>query len=149
MIAELDPATLLVASEGRLRWWDPKANRERASVSYPRGRVSDVVLLRAGPRPLIAFCDAAGLHLASLPRPGKLQVVKSFPCPAACAKMLWESGRLIVGGADGIAELNPNNGKWLVLFDSPTSRWAFAATPDAVYFTRGAELLSVPRPRRE
>jgi hypothetical protein len=148
MIAELDPATLLVASEGRLRWWDPKTNRERASVSYPRGRVSDVVLLLAGPRPLIAFCDAAGLHLASLPRPGKLQIVKSFPCPVACAKMLWEGGRLIVGGPNGIAELDLSNGRWLVLSNYTTTRWAFAATSDAVYFTRGAELLSVPRPRR-
>ncbi len=76
-------------------------------------------------------------------------VVKSFPCPVSCAKMLWESGRLIVGGPSGIAELDPGSGKWVVLSDSATSRWGFVATPDAVYFTRGAELLTVPRPRRE
>jgi hypothetical protein len=149
MIAELDPATLLVASEGKLRWWDQKSNRELASSLYPRGRASDVALLRAGPQPLIAFCDAAGLHLASLRQPGRLQVIKSFPCPASCAKILWESGHLVVGGPNGIAELDPSSGKWVVLSNSPASRWAFVATPEAVYFTRGAELLTVPRPQKQ
>jgi len=145
MIAELDPSTLLVASEGKLRWWDEKSNRELASCSYPRGIASDVVLLRGGSLPRVAFCDAAGLHLASLPRPGQLQILADFPCPVPCAKMLWDGTRLIVGGSAGIAELDPTNGKWVVLCNSSTTRWGFAATPEAVYFTSGAQLLTVRR----
>jgi len=145
-IAEIDSSTLLVASEGRLRWWDEKSNREVASCSYPRGTASDVVLLRGGSQPLIAFCDSAGLHLATWSRPGKLKIVASYPCPVPCTKILYESGRLIVGGSGGIAELDPANGKWVVLCNSSTTRWGFAATSDAVYFTSGTQLLAVARP---
>jgi hypothetical protein len=75
-------------------------------------------------------------------------VYRPCACTAASDGQIWGVG---AAGWDttrgGIAELDPSNGKWVVLCNSSTTRWGFAATPEAVYFTSGTQLLTVARPR--
>ena len=148
LIAELQPGTLLMADETTVRWWDSVANTERAACPWPHGSTPAAVVLPGGAAPRIAFCDAQGLHLARLPAPGKLEIEQSFPLPIDTTRLLWDGRRLLAGGR-GIAELDPATGQWTKLCDTgPAQPSALVATTGAVYFTRGPQLLTVPRPQK-
>jgi len=147
MVGELPDGDLLIGSASCLRWWDPTANREEARFPWPARAAGDVVIIEEGPPTRIAFADQAGVHFGHVVEPGKVEVDWTFASPVACAKLLWADGRLIAGGGNGIAELDPHTDRWVVFCAAgPVSRFAFVATAKSVYFTRDAELLRVDRP---
>jgi hypothetical protein len=136
----------VVVDGGTFRWWDAEQNEEAGSAAFPAG-VTAAALIPGNTPPRLGFCTQDQLHLADLPRPGEMTVVQSLPLPFPASRMLWESGRLIIGSGGGIAELDPQTGDWRRLADlGPTCQFAFAATPEAVYFTRGPEVWMVGRP---
>ena len=148
LMQELDASTLLLADENHVRWWDPGTSTERAACPWPHGIAPAAVVLTGGPTARIAFCDAQGLHVARLTAPGKLELERSYPLPVETSRLLWDGQRLIAGGASGIAELDPVTGQWTkICAVGPASAFAFVATADAIYFTRGPQLLMVPRKR--
>lgn len=148
-VEELQPGTLLIVDGGTLRWWDTEQNVEAASVAFPAG-VTAAALMKGNTPGHLAFCTSDKLHLADPSHPGELNVVQSFPLPFPAARMLWESGRLIVGAGGGIAELDPQTGQWQKLCDlGPSCQFAFSATPQAVFFTRGPEVWMVERAAKE
>lgn len=147
-VTEVVPGTLLLGSESTLRWWDTATNTELAHCAWPHGAMPTAVVMRKGEESELAFCDAQGLHLARIAAPGKLGELRSFPLPVPTLRLIWDGRRLLAGGT-GIAELDPATGQWTKLCATgPASAFAFVATDDAIYFTRGAELLTVPRTRR-
>ncbi len=148
LVAELPDGDLLVGSETGLRWWDSRADRERTRCAWPGGSAVDAVVTDPGPPARIAFADGEGVHFAGLGKPGELRVERTVASPVGCAKMLWADGRLVVGG-NGTAEYDPTTDHWTVFCATgPGSRFAFVATSDAVYVTRGVELISLERPAR-
>ena len=147
MISEVSPSTLVMASADQVYWWNEKTNSQLGSCAFPNGSTADSVLLQGGAVPEIAFCDSQGLHVATLPTPGALQVQRTYSCPIDCLKMLCEGDQILVGGSNGIAQLDLRTGKWTMLSSfGPSSRFAFVATADEVYFTQGSKLLEVLRP---
>lgn len=148
LIGELQPGTLLLASETALHWWDTVTNTERAACAWPHGVTPAAVMMKDGAESRVAFCDDKGLHIALLSALGKLEIARSYPLPISTARLLWDGRRLIAGG-DNMAELDPQSGQWTKFCATgPASKYAFVATADTVYFTRGAELLKVSRPAR-
>ena len=85
------------------------------------------------------------MHLARLSSPGKLEIERSYARPIEITRLLWDGQRLIAGGS-GLAELDLESGQWTKVCDTGLGiQFAFVATADALYFTRGAQLLTVPR----
>lgn len=142
-IAELTPGLLLVADETTLHWWDAATNTACATQQWATAPVHDVALLAPD---RLAFVTDTHLHFATLAAPGRLDLGATHALPFATTRLLWSHGRLVAGGA-GIAEFDPATGTWTHLsVTGPSPRYAFAATRDAVFFTAGPRLLSVPRP---
>lgn len=147
-VSEPHPGTLLLADETNVYWWNTDTNLEQGRCNWPHGQTPAAVVVAIGPVSRIAFADSQGLHLARLPAPGKLEIERSFPRPIEIMRLLWDGRRLIAGGS-GVAELDLESGQWTTLCDAGIgSQFAFVALPDALYFTRGAQLLAVPRPGR-
>jgi hypothetical protein len=146
LVSELSPGVLLLTSETTLRWWDCATDTERAVCAWPHGITPAAVVLSGGKEARIIFCDAQGLHLARVLAPGKLEIGRSYPLPLETARLLWDGRRLIAGG-NGMAELDLTTGQWTKFCAIGLgSNYAFVATDDAVYFTRGAQLFTVDRP---
>lgn len=145
-IAELEPGRLIVSDGTALRWWDAHRNEEIASAPWPGGSAGAAVLLEAEPVPRLACADGRNLSLLRLPQPGTIETEITSPLPVAAGRLLWEGQRLIAGGSDGIAEFDPETGQWTTLCSmGPGCQYAFAATPEAVYFTHGPNLYRVDR----
>lgn len=143
-VAELAPGRLLAADETTLHWWDTATNTACATLAWSQAPVHDVTLLAPD---RIAFVTDQHLHFATLAAPGSLTFTASHPLPFTPTRVIWSEGRIVLGGA-GIAEFDPATGAWTPLATTgPSSRYAFAATRDTVYFTAGPRLLSVPRAR--
>ncbi len=143
-VAELVPGRLLAADETTLHWWDTATNTACATLAWAQAPVHDVTLLAPD---RIAFVTDQHLHFATLAAPGSLTFTASHPLPFTPTRVIWSEGRIVLGGA-GIAEFDPATGAWTPLATTgPSSRYAFAATRDTVYFTAGPCLLSVPRAR--
>jgi len=94
----------------------------------------------------LACADGKDLSLLHLRQPGTVETGTTSLLPVAAGRLLWEGQRLIAGGSDGIAEFDPETGQWTKLCAmGPGCQYAFAATPEAVYFTRGPNLYRVAR----
>lgn len=145
-VTEIKSGTLLVAGSV-LRWWDADRNIEVAQVAWPHGGTADAVLIEVEGRKLLAIADSQGLHLAVLAEPGALTIERTYALPMGVTRLLWDGKMLIVGGDKGIAQLDLVSGQWTRFCSlAPGLRYAFVATDEAVYFTRGTDLYAVPRP---
>ncbi len=145
-IAELQPGTLIVCDGAALRWWDADKNAPLATAAWPAGGAGAAVLMGPPPAARLACCVGRNLQVLRLPEPGKVEIEMTSPLPVAASRVLWDGTRLIVGGGNGIAELDPQTGQWTKLCSmGPGCQYAFEATAEGIYFTRGPQLYRVGR----
>jgi len=140
-------ADRLLVCGSMMRWWDTRANSELGSCAWPAGAAGGAVLLSADP-PRVAYCGAKALSVVTIGEPGEATVDRTLEAPIACEDLRpWRDGKLVVGGSEGFATVDPATGVWHHFCKSglPT-RYVWQVLGDQVYYGSGAQLYCVGIP---
>ena len=139
---------LLVGTDSLLLWWDARANREMARRATGVKSL-DMCLVAAGSPQIALLSEGKMLVFLRLEEAGRCEVQKEIPLPFSGVRVLSIDGRLIVGGSDGFASVDPASGLVTHFCSTPLrSRWACVVAAGSVYFGAGARLMRSPLPQR-
>jgi hypothetical protein len=137
---------LLLCSSGRLRWWDGTVNEEIAQAAPPVPLVS-ATLMEADPPSRILMASAQELVVVKANQPGQVVVLARHTSPIPCDRALVWKEQAVVGGSQGLATVDLQTGEAQHFCSTPLAfRGAFVVAGEAVFFSAGGHLMTVPLP---